>query len=340
MKKRLLSMAALLAASAIATPALAGATLDAVKKRGHVLCGVNTSAPGFSSADSQGNWHGLDVNICRSVAAAVLGDADKVKFVPLSSPQRFTALQAGEIDILARNTTWTMTRDASQGAVFVAVSYYDGQGFIVPKEYGIKSAKELDGATICVQSGTSSEKTLADYFNSHKMSYKTVVFDTTEATQSAFLSGRCQVYTTDMSDLAGMRTLAPNPQQYEILPEVISKEPLGPAVRRGDDEWFQVVRWSFNTMIEAEELGINKANAEQLKQTSTNPNVLRLLGRSDDMGKMIGLDKDWSYRIVTQVGNYGESWNAYFGPKSPLNLPRGLNRLWTDGGLMYAMPIR
>lgn len=340
MKKRLLSMAALLATSAIATPALAGVTLDAVKKRGHVLCGVNTSAPGFSSADSQGNWHGLDVNICRSVAAAVLGDADKVKFVPLSSPQRFTALQAGEIDILARNTSWTMTRDASQGSVFVAVSYYDGQGFIVPKEYGIKSAKELDGATICVQSGTSSEKTLADYFNSHKMSYKTVVFDTTEATQSAFLSGRCQVYTTDMSDLAGMRTLASNPQQYEILPEVISKEPLGPAVRRGDDEWFQIVRWSFDTMIEAEELGITKANAEQLKKTSTSPNVLRLLGCSEDMGKMIGLDKDWSYRIVTQVGNYGESWNAFFGPKTPLNLPRGLNRLWTDGGLMYAMPVR
>lgn len=340
MKKRLLSMGALLATSAIATPALAGVTLDAVKKRGHVLCGVNTSAPGFSSADSQGNWHGLDVNICRSVAAAVLGDADKVKFVPLSSPQRFTALQAGEIDILARNTTWTMTRDASQGSVFVAVSYYDGQGFIVPKEYGIKSAKELDGATICVQSGTSSEKTLADYFNSHKMSYKTVVFDTTEATQSAFLSGRCQVYTTDMSDLAGMRTLASNPQQYEILPEVISKEPLGPAVRRGDDEWFQIVRWSFDTMIEAEELGITKANAEQLKKTSTSPNVLRLLGCSEDMGKMIGLDKDWSYRIVTQVGNYGESWNAFFGPKTPLNLPRGLNRLWTDGGLMYAMPVR
>lgn len=340
MKKRLLSMVALLAASAIATPALAGVTLDAVKKRGHVLCGVNTSAPGFSSADSQGNWHGLDVNICRSVAAAVLGDADKVKFVPLSSPQRFTALQAGEIDILARNTTWTMTRDASQGSVFIAVSYYDGQGFIVPKEYGIKSAKELDGATICVQSGTSSEKTLADYFNSHKMSYKTVVFDTTEATQSAFLSGRCQVYTTDMSDLAGMRTLASNPQQYEILPEVISKEPLGPAVRRGDDEWFQIVRWSFDTMIEAEELGITKANADQMKKTSTSPNVLRLLGCSEDMGKMIGLDKDWSYRIVTQVGNYGESWNAYFGPKTPLNLPRGLNRLWTDGGLMYAMPVR
>ena len=340
MKLKLLSVAALLAAGVVATPAVAGVTLDAVKQRGNVLCGVNTSAPGFSSADSQGNWRGLDVNICRSVAAAVLGDADKVKYVPLSSPQRFTALQSGEIDILARNTTWTMTRDASQGSVFVAVSYYDGQGFIVPKEFGIKTAKELDGATVCVQSGTSSEKTLADYFNSHKMSYKTVVFDTTEATQSAFLSGRCQVYTTDMSDLAGMRTLAQDPSKYEILPEVISKEPLGPAVRRGDDEWFQIVRWSFNAMIEAEELGVTQANVDQMKASSTSPNVQRLLGKSDDMGKLIGLDKDWSYRIIKQVGNYGESWNAYFGPKTPLNLPRGLNRLWTDGGLMYAMPIR
>ena len=340
MKLKLLSVAALLAAGVVAAPAVAGVTLDAVKKRGNVLCGVNTSAPGFSSADSQGNWRGLDVNICRSVAAAVLGDADKVKYVPLSSPQRFTALQAGEIDMLARNTTWTMTRDATQGSVFVAVSYYDGQGFIVPKAFGIKSAKELDGATVCVQSGTSSEKTLADYFNAHKMSYKTVVFDTTEATQSAFLSGRCQVYTTDMSDLAGMRTLAQDPSKYEILPEVISKEPLGPAVRRGDDEWFQIVRWSFTAMIEAEELGVTQANVDEMKASSNNPNVQRLLGKSDDMGKLIGLDKDWSYRIIKQVGNYGESWNAYFGPKTPLNLPRGLNRLWTDGGLMYANPIR
>ena len=340
MKMKLLSVAALLAAGAVAMPAVAGVMLDNVKKRGHVLCGVNTSAPGFSSADSQGKWCGLDVNICRSVAAAVLGDADKVKYVPLSSPQRFTALQSGEIDVLARNTTWTMTRDASQGSVFVAVSYYDGQGFIVPKEFGIKTAKELDGATVCVQSGTSSEKTLADYFNSHKMSYKTVVFDTTEATQSAFLSGRCQVYTTDMSDLAGMRTLAQDPSKYEILSEVISKEPLGPAVRRGDDEWFQIVRWSFNTMVEAEELGITKANADELRKTSANPNLQRLLGQSDDMGKLIGLDKEWSYRIIKQVGNYGESWTEFFGPKTPLNLPRGLNRLWTDGGLMYAMPIR
>ena len=338
MKMKLLFVAALLAAGAVAMPAVAGVTLDNVKKRGHVLCGVNTSAPGFSSADSQGKWRGLDVNICRSVLGQTVIFAHDV--IGEDAKAKAAALQSGEIDVLARNTTWTMTRDASQGSVFVAVSYYDGQGFIVPKEFGIKTAKELDGATVCVQSGTSSEKTLADYFNSHKMSYKTVVFDTTEATQSAFLSGRCQVYTTDMSDLAGMRTLAQDPSKYEILSEVISKEPLGPAVRRGDDEWFQIVRWSFNTMVEAEELGITKANADELRKTSANPNLQRLLGQSDDMGKLIGLDKEWSYRIIKQVGNYGESWTEFFGPKTPLNLPRGLNRLWTDGGLMYAMPIR
>lgn len=327
--------------SSLAVPAMAGQTLDAVKKRGHLICGVNTSAPGFSSADSQGNWQGLDVDICRAVAAATLGDASKVKFVPLTSPQRFTALQSGEIDILARNTTWTMTRDASQGALFVDVSYYDGQGFMVPKEFGIKKIEELDGATVCVQTGTSTEKTLADYFKSHKINYKTVVFDTTEATQSAFLSGRCQAYTTDMSDLAGARLRAGDASKYEILPEVISKEPLGPAVRRGDDEWFDLVRWVMNAFIEAEELGITKSNADELRRTSKNPNIQRLLSNSsEDMGKMIGLDKQWSYRIIKQVGNYGESWTKYFGPESPLNLPRGLNNLWSNGGLMYAKPIR
>ena len=323
-----------------AAPASAGAVLDSIKSRGHLLCGVNTSAPGFSSADSQGKWRGLDVNICRAVAAAVLGDSEKVKYVPLASPQRFTALQSGEVDMLARNTTWTMTRDASQGSVFVAVSYYDGQGCIVPKDINVKSAKELDGATVCVQSGTSSEKTLADYFNANKMTYKTVVFDTTEATQSAFLSGRCDVYTTDMSDLAGMRTLAQDPTKYEILPETISKEPLGPAVRRGDEEFFQIVRWSFAAFLGAEELGVTKANVDELRKTSANPDVQRLIGTGEDMGRMLGLDKDWSYRIIKQVGNYGESWTEYFGPNSPLNLPRGLIKLWTEGGLMYAMPIR
>lgn len=326
--------------AAAAAPASAGAVLDNIKSRGHLLCGVNTSAPGFSSADSQGKWRGLDVNVCRAVAAAVLGDSEKVKYVPLASPQRFTALQSGEVDILARNTTWNMTRDASQGSVFVAVSYYDGQGFIVPKEINVKSTKELDGATVCVQSGTSSEKTLADYFNANKMSYKTVVFDTTEATQSAFLSGRCDVYTTDMSDLAGLRTLAQDPSKYEILPETISKEPLGPAVRRGDEEFFQIVRWSFAAFLGAEELGVTKANIDELRKTSTSPDVMRLIGTGEDMGRMLGLDKDWSYRIIKQVGNYGESWTEYFGPKSALNLPRGLNKLWTEGGLMYAMPIR
>ncbi len=331
---------ALLLTGVVVSPAMAGKTLDAVKERGYLLCGVNTSAPGFSSADSQGKWKGLDVDICRSVAAAALGDANKVKFIPLSSPQRFTALMSGEIDMLARNTTWTMTRDATQGALFVDVSYYDGQGFLVPKEYDIKKLSDLDGATICVQAGTSTEKTLADYFNSHKIKYKTVVFDTTEATQGAFLSGRCQAYTTDMSDLAGARLRASKPEQYEILSDVISKEPLGPAVRRGDDEWFDLVRWVMNAFIGAEEMGITQTNADELRKTSKDPNVLRLLGMSENMGKMIGLDKDWSYRIVKQVGNYGESWTRNFGPNTPINLPRGLNNLWTQGGLMYAKPIR
>ncbi len=318
----------------------AGPVLDAVKARGQVVCGVNTAAPGFAGADSKGEWKGLDVDVCRAVAAAVLGDSTKTKFVPLSSPQRFTALQSGEIDLLVRNTTWTLTRDASMGAVFAAVSYYDGQGFMVPKKLGVKSAKQLNGATVCLQSGTSSVQALADYFAANNMKYKPVMFDTTEATQSAFISGRCQVYTTDMSDLAGARTRARNPQDFVILPETISKEPLGPAVRRGDDEWFQIVRWSFYTMVEAEESGITKANVDQLRASSKNPQVMRLVGTGDDMGKLLGLDKDWSYRIIKQVGNYGESWTANFGPETPLNLPRGLNKLWTDGGLMYAMPIR
>lgn len=330
-------------AVALATVALtvqAGPVLDAVKARGQLVCGVNTAAPGFSSVDSQGNWSGLDVDTCRAVAAAVLGDAQKVKFVPLSSPQRFTALQSGEIDMLARNTTMTLTRDASLGAVFAAISYYDGQGFIVPKKLGVDSAKKLNGATVCLQAGTSSIQAMADYFAANKMKYKPVMYDTTEATQNAFLSGRCQVYTTDMSDLAGARTRARNPQDYVILPETISKEPLGPSVRRGDDEWFQIVRWSFYAMVEAEESGLTQANVDEMKKTSTAPQVMRLVGTGDDMGKLLGLDKDWSYRIIKQVGNYGESWVKNFGPNTKMNLPRGLNKLWTEGGLMYAPPIR
>ncbi|ANU66715.1 amino acid ABC transporter substrate-binding protein [Turicimonas muris] len=340
MKKILLSAVAAAAALSFSQAALAGAVLDKVKKDGVVVCGVNTAAPGFSNADSQGKWTGLDVDYCRALAAAVLGDATKVKFVPLSSPQRFSALQAGEIDVLARNTTWNLTRDASLGAVFVGTIYYDGQGFLVPKKLGVKSVNELNGATICVQSGTSSEPSVADYFKSHNMKYKAVVFDTTEATQGAFLSGRCQVYTTDMSDLAGARTKAANPDDYIILPEVISKEPLGPSVRRGDNEWFQICRWVLNALIEAEEYGITQENVDQVKKTSTNPNVQRLVGSGEDMGKLLGLDKDWSYRIVKQVGNYGESFEKNLGPKTPLALPRGVNNQWTKGGILYAPPVR
>jgi general L-amino acid transport system substrate-binding protein len=320
--------------------ACAGPVLDKIRKNDIVVCGVNTAAPGFSNADSKGQWTGLDVDYCRSLAAAVLGDSKKVKFVPLNSPQRFSALQAGEVDVLARNTTWNLTRDASLGAVFAGITYYDGQGFMVPKKFNIKSAKELNGATVCVQSGTSSEKNVADYFGAHKMKYKAVLFDTTEATQGAFLSGRCQVYTTDMSDLAGARTKAKDPSEYVILPDVISKEPLGPSVARGDNEWFQIARWVLNAMIEAEELGVSQSNVDQQRDTSSNPNVLRLLGKAEDMGKLLGLDKDWSYRIVKQVGNYGESFDRNLGPKTPLNLPRGVNNLWNNGGILYAPPVR
>lgn len=340
MKFKKIATVVALATLAVATQASAASTLDTVRARGQLICGVNTAAPGFSSVDSKGNWSGLDVDVCRAVAAATLGDAKKVKFIPLSSSQRFAALQSGEIDLLARNTTWSMTRDTTTGSIFAAVTYYDGQGFMVPKQLKVKSAKQLNGATICVQSGTSSEKSLADYFDQHKMKYRTVVFDTTEATQAAFFSGRCQAYTTDMSDLAGARTNSPKPNDYEILPEVISKEPLAPAVRRGDDEWLSIVRWSIFTMLNAEELGITKANVEQKKSTDMRPDVQRLLGASEDMGKMLGLDKNWSYRIVKQVGNYGESFEANMGPNSELGLPRGVNKLWTEGGLMYAPPIR
>jgi len=274
------------------------------------------------------------------VAAAVLKDAEKVKYVPLNSQQRFAALQAGEIDVLARNSTWTLTRDASLGVVFTGINYFDGQGFMVPTKLKVDSVKKLNGATLCVQAGTTSEKNVADYFAANGMKYKSVVFDTAEAITSAFFAGRCQVYTTDMSDLAGARSKAPKPDDYVILPQVISKEPLGPSVRRGDDEWFQIVRWTLYAMIDAEENGLTQANVDQQKTASKDPNVQRFLGVSEDMGKLLGLDAEWAYRIVKQVGNYGESFERNLGPKTPIGLPRGVNNLWTKGGLMYAPPIR
>ena len=335
-----LSIPAALAIAAFALPAHAGKTLDGVKTRGQLVCGVNTSGPGFSNADSQGRWTGLDVDFCRAVAAAVLNDAGKVKFVPLNSQQRFSSLQAGEIDVLSRNSTWTLTRDASLGIEFTGINYFDGQGFMVPKKLKIDSAKKMNGATVCVQAGTTSEKNVADYFGANGMKYKPVVFDTAEAITSAFFAGRCQVYTTDMSDLAGARTKAPNADDYVILPQVISKEPLGPAVRRGDDEWFQIVRWTLFAMIDAEENGLTQANVDEQKASNKDPNVQRFLGVSEDTGKLLGLDPAWAYRIVKQVGNYGESFERNLGPKTPVALPRGVNNLWTKGGLMYAPPIR
>jgi general L-amino acid transport system substrate-binding protein len=329
-----------LAIAAITLPAHAGKTLDAVKARGQLVCGVNTSGPGFSNADSQGRWTGLDVDFCRAVAAAVLSDASKVKFVPLNSQQRFSSLQAGEIDVLSRNSTWTLTRDGSLGIVFTGINYFDGQGFMVPKKLKIDSAKKMNGATVCVQAGTTSEKNVADYFGANAMKYKPVVFDTAEAITSAFFAGRCQVYTTDMSDLAGARTKAPKADDYVILPQVISKEPLGPSVRRGDDEWFQIVRWTLFAMMEAEEDGLTQANVDEQKTTNKDPGVQRFLGVSEDTGKLLGLDAAWAYRIVKQVGNYGESFERNLGPKTPVGLPRGVNNLWTKGGLMYAPPIR
>ncbi len=328
-------------ALAAAAPAFAGKTLDAVKQRGTVKCGVTNGVAGFSAPDTQGNWSGLDVDTCRAIAAAVLGDGKKVDFVPLNSQQRFAALQAGEVDILARNTTWNLTRDASLGLSFTTINYYDGQGFLVPKKIKVTSAKQLKGATICTQAGTTNEKNVADWSKAQGIPVKTVVFESFEASFKAFFAGRCQAFTTDSSALAGLRNKeATNPDDYLILPELISKEPLAPAVKRGDDEWFAIVKWVPNALIEAEEAGITQGNVDELKASSKDPAQQRLLGSSDDLGKLLGLDKDWSYRAIKAVGNYGEIFERNVGPKSVLKLPRGANNLWNKGGLLYALPVK
>jgi len=332
--------AAVLVTAALSWPAHAGKTLDTIKQRGQVVCGVNTGLAGFSAADSQGNWTGLDVDVCKAIAAAVLGDANKVKWVPLTAQARFTALQSGEVDILSRNTTWTLTRDASLGLDFVGVTYYDGQGFMVATKTKVTSAKNLKGADVCVQSGTTTEKNLNDYNKSNNLNMKPVVFESLEASVKAFFSGRCQAYTTDASGMASISNKeASNPNDYVILPELISKEPLGPAVRRGDAEWFAISKWVIFALIEAEEYGITQANVDQMK-ASTDPAVQRILRSGEDMGKLLGLDKEWAYRAIKAVGNYGEVFERNVGPKSPLKLPRGLNNLWNKGGIMYAPPIR
>jgi general L-amino acid transport system substrate-binding protein len=328
----------------VATLAAAGSvhadTLDVVKKRGVVQCGVTTGFAGFSAPDSKGEWQGLDVDVCRAVAAAVLGDASKFKAVPLNSQQRFTALQSGEIDLLARNTTVTQQRDTALGAISAGVNFYDGQGFLVPKSLGVKSAKELDGASVCMQTGTSNENTMADWARANNVKYKPVVIEQFNEVVNAFAAGRCDVFTTDASGLASIRiSKLTNPDDYQVLPEIISKEPLGPFVRQGDDAWLNIVKWSLHAMVGAEELGVGAKNVdEHLK--SENPNIKRLLGVTEGAGKNMGLDEKWAYNIIKQVGNYGESFERNVGQDSALKISRGLNAQWTDGGLMYALPIR
>jgi general L-amino acid transport system substrate-binding protein len=337
---RQLAIAAALLAAFTGT-AHAGKTLDAIKARGQLLCGVNAGLAGFSAADSQGNWSGMDVDVCKAIAASVLGDASKIKWVPLNAPQRFTALQSGEIDVLSRNTTWTLTRDASLGLFFTGVTYYDGQGFIVPVKSKISNAKQLKGATVCVQSGTTTEKNLTDFSKAEDLNLKPVVFETFEAANKAYFAGRCQAYTTDASGLASIRNKeAEKPGDHAILPQLISKEPLGPVVRRGDDEFFTIVKWVVFALIEAEEYGITQENVDALRVKSTDFVVQRILGTSEDTGKLLGLDKDWAYRPLKAVGNYGEIFDRNVGPKSALKLPRGANNLWSKGGLMYAPPVR
>jgi general L-amino acid transport system substrate-binding protein len=318
---------------------LADSALDRIRERGFLQCGVNTGLPGFSNADEKGHWTGLDVDVCRAVAAAVLGEADKVQFTPLTAKERLTAVQSGEVDLLSRNTTWTLTRDTSLGLNFTGITYYDGQGFMVSKALGVNGARELDGAAVCILAGTTTELNLADYFRTHGMRYEPVVFDTADQTARGFEAGRCDVLTSDQSQLYGLRIKLAEPDKALILPEVISKEPLGPAVRQGDDAWFNVVRWTLFALINAEELGVSSENVDALK-SSANPEIRRLLGLEGIKGKGLGLADDWAYRIVKQVGNYGEIFERNVGSGSPLGIPRGLNALWREGGLQYAPPVR
>ncbi len=334
------TLAAVGATSIFGAVAQAGPTLDKIKQAGQISCGVGTGIAGFMAPDSQGRWAGFNVDICRALSAAIFGAADKVKYVPLTAQQRFTALQSGEVDLLSNNTTDTLQRDTSLGLNFAPVVFYDGQGFLVSKKLGVKSAKELNGATVCVQPGTTTELNLADYFRANKMEFKPVVIEKRDEVLSAFFSGRCDVYTSDSSALSADRlSQAPNPDDYVILPERISKEPLAPVVRHGDEEWNDIVRWVVYALIEAEEKGVTQKNVDDMLK-SEDPNIKRMLGTTPGMGKALGLDEKWAYNEIKLVGNYGEIFDRNLGKDTELKFERGLNDLWTRGGLMYAMPIR
>ena len=338
MKRFTLCVAVIMAVVLTAGFALAG-TLEEVRARGHIIAGVNGSVFGFSMPDDKGVWKGLDVDTANAVAAAVFGDASKVKFTALTAVQRLPALQAKEIDVLCRNTTQTLTRETTNGLNFTQVNYYDGQGFLVPKKLGVKSAKELGGATVCVLPGTTTEMNAADFFRANKLKWKPVVIEATAELTKAFFAGRCDVYTSDASQLAAHRSTATNPDDYVLLPEIISKEPLAPVVRHGDDVWYDIVKFTVMALINAEEFGITSKNVDKMLK-SENPEIKRFLGVTPGMGKALGLDEKWAYNIIKQVGNYGEIFERNVGPKTALGLERGLNALWTEGGIMYAAPFR
>ncbi|MDT3721311.1 amino acid ABC transporter substrate-binding protein [Pseudomonas oryzihabitans] len=340
MVKSTLAILTTAAALGLSSMAQAGATLDAVKNKGFVQCGVSDGLPGFSFTDSKGEYKGIDVDVCRAVAAAVFGDASKVRFTPLTAKERFTALQSGEIDVLSRNTTWTSSRDGGMGLMFTAVTYYDGQGFLVNKKLGVKSAKELDGATVCIQAGTTTELNLADYFRSSGMKFTPITYSTSDESAKSMEAGRCDVLTSDQSQLYAQRIKLAKPDDYVVLPEVISKEPLAPAVRRGDEDWFTIVKWAQFAMVSAEELGLTSANVEAQAKDSKNPDVRRLLGTDGEFGKDLKLPKDWALNIIKQVGNYGEVFERNVGMGSDLKIKRGLNALWNAGGLQYSPPVR
>lgn len=338
MKLKLLS-AALGAVAFGAVSSASAATLDDVKAKGFVQCGVSQGLPGFSNPDDKGNWVGMDVDLCRAIAAGIFGSGDKVKFTPLSSKERFTALQSGEIDVLVRTTTWTMSRDTKLGLNFAGVNYYDGQGFMVRKELKVSSALELSGASVCTSTGTTTELNVADYFRANKLDYEIVAFEKADEVIAAYDAGRCDVFTTDSSSLAAQRLKLTDPGEHMVLPEIISKEPLGPVVRQGDDQWFNIVKWTHNAMLNAEEMGVTQANVGEM-MGSDNPATKRLLGTEGSFGEMLGLSNDWVVNIIKAVGNYGESFDRNVGPDTPLKISRGVNALWSDGGLQYAPPVR
>ena len=340
MKRTLLSLALGTAVSLAGISAASAGTLDDVKSKGFIQCGVSQGLIGFSNPDDKNNWNGLDVDFCRAVAGAVFGDGQKVKFTPLSAKERFTALQSGEIDILSRNTTWTMSRDTSLGLVFAGVTYYDGQGFMVKKSLGVDSALKLDGASVCTQTGTTTELNLADYFRANNMKYEVVAFEKADEVIQAYDSGRCDVFTTDQSGLYAERLKLKNPDENVVLPEIISKEPLGPVVRQGDDAWFNVVKWTYYALLNAEEAGVTSANVADMMANSTDPGVRRLLGVEGDYGKAIGLENGWAANAIKAVGNYGEIFDRNVGPDTNLKISRGINALWNKGGIQYAPPVR